>query len=692
MNLFYRFVFNFDRSFSGKARKQLLWLLAGVGGLFIIFYITSFLLGLEVSDFAFNDGNPKSENESGRLFVLTNLFLDSGNMVSVPRKIRVFAFIVSFFGIIFFGGILISVVSNVLERRVERYRNGEVYYPMFDHVIVIGFDPVALSLIRQLCATTDSRKYILVQTMQPADDVRRRILTDVSDTDARRIVVLHGRRNAKEDLEKLYLWKASGIYVVGENDETDHDSINVDCMRRIYYVCRKKLHGTAPVSPLPCYVLFENLSSFTPFQATDITRNWRNYLEFHPMNFYDEWAKRIVVDNCYWREDPKELKKAMEIELPRLDREPINADSQKVVHLVIVGMSRMGVALAVQAAHSLHFPNFLKNPELKTHITFIDPFADIEKDYLIGRYAGLFEINPPHIYEENELSSFALHACNYPENFLDVEFSFVKGRIESDAIRKLLASWANDKENQLLSVAICLNLPPAAIAAGLYLPDEIYENNIPVFVRQEESDALLSLLHKDVGDNEYQRYSHVFPIGMMQNCYTINLENRIRAMAINYVYDYYYETGKEPDSLPDFPELKRLWNTLSAAHQWSNLYHAYSINIKAHAFNIDFSKSEKIDGETLESLSIVEHNRWNVEKLLLGYRKPSAKHLKLFEKEPEAKKKYKNEHFVHTAICPFEQLSSDMKYNDTLITRALPMIVRHAKKLTEIQMQMLCEK
>jgi hypothetical protein len=75
---------------------------------------------------------------------------------------------------------------------------------------------------------------------------------------------------------------------------------------------------------------------------------------------------------------------------PFLDREPITADSDKHVHFVIVGMSQMGVAMGIQAAHICHFPNFVTKG-IKTKITFIDENAEREMNFLQGRYLHLFE-------------------------------------------------------------------------------------------------------------------------------------------------------------------------------------------------------------------------------------------------------------------------------------------------------------
>lgn len=80
-------------------------------------------------------------------------------------------------------------------------------------------------------------------------------------------------------------------------------------------------------------------------------------------------------------------------EYPLLDRESITFDSDKTVHLVILGMSRMGVALGTFAAQLLHFPNFCRGHSKKSRITFIDANADREMDFFRNRYRGLFEIS-----------------------------------------------------------------------------------------------------------------------------------------------------------------------------------------------------------------------------------------------------------------------------------------------------------
>lgn len=62
------------------------------------------------------------------------------------------------------------------------------------------------------------------------------------------------------------------------------------------------------------------------------------------------------------------------------------------------------------------------------------------------------------------------------------------------AIRDLIKEWVHDS-GQVLTIAVCLNYPPQSMAMGLYLPDDVYDENIPVFVRQGNLSALLNMLN-----------------------------------------------------------------------------------------------------------------------------------------------------------------------------------------------------
>lgn len=671
MNLFTRFfALHFDRSFSGKGWKQLVWLSGVILAVFLIIYAISLWFIFPeptVSDYVEGD----SKAPLGRLLQLICLFIDPGNINNVSPSLRWFALLVVVVGLVLFCGMLISVLSNMLERRVERFREGDIVYPLRNHVVIIGFDAMVPTLIQQICAESKYAEcHILIQSVQPASEIRNKIHTELNSENEKRIVILHARRDSTEDLEKLYTTKACEVFLIGETNEHDHDSLNIDCLKKMISIHRKQVGCKV----IPFTVLFEYQTTFAAFQTIDLSAEWREFIEFQPFNFYEDWAKKVLVSQKYV------IPVCNAIEYPNIDREPITFESEKYIHLVIIGMSRMGVALGVEAAHLLHFPNFCRDSKKKTVITFIDQQADDEMNFFRGRYRHFFDISPAYYCDANhpemqDLSPFPSGTNKEDSNFLDIRFEFIKGRAESDFVQNKIGEWANNPD-EILTIAICLNFPPQSIAMGLYLPGIVYDRNIPVFIRQETSSALLEMLSANKKQEALHKYSHIFPFGMLDNCHDLDGLSIQMGQAINYVYDFVARHDSPPHSLPGKQELEDKWNDLSVAHQWSNLYNAYSSGYKLRSVGVTNPHYIDLTEDQVKLLAKVEHNRWNVEKLLLGFRKPTAEELIIIQSSKEKRNEYKNKRFVHQDICPYEQLSDDSKKYDINIMKCLPLIIR----------------
>lgn len=665
------FTLGFDRAFSGRGRKQFAWLV-GILLLFfgVIYLVSWFFTFPEPSDAATPDspqGAGGSDVPMGRLLQLICLFIDPGSVANVTPELRWFSLGVAILGLVLVTGLLISVVSNMLERRVERYREGEIAYPLENHVVVIGFDEMVPMLVRQICSEPRyGNCYILIQSVQPAAKVRNRIHTVLDARQERRILVLHAQRNSTEELEKLCTTHAREIFLIGEANEYDHDSLNIDSLQKIVAIHSKTRHCPR----IPVSVLFEYQTTYAAFQISDLAEEWRKQIDFHPFNFYEEWAKKLLVKRCYEEGTTK-------VEYPTLDREPITRECDQTVHLVIIGMSRMGVALGVEAAQLLHFPNFCRDRRLKSRITFIDAAADEEMNFFRGRYRHYFDLAPSRYRDMTRSDEERILPPNWDygsrTDSLDVEFEFIKGRAETPAVQQLLAEWAGDLKQQL-SIAICLNFPPQAMAMGLYLPDVIYARNIPVFVRQETSSALLDLLNNRRKKEPLNRYSHVFPFGMLANSFDLDRRNMRRAQLVNYIYDYKGTYGTSPSAVPSDHELQQAWDKLPVALQWSNFYCADSVDIKLRSLGFGVTPPMRLTKGQIELLAEVEHNRWNMEKLLLGYRKPTPEE-ELLCRDKAVHKEYKEKRFIHTDIRPYCELAEGTKDYDRCISECLPLVV-----------------
>ena len=661
------FTLRFDRAFSGRGRVQFSWLFGIILFIFGIIYLVScFWVFPESTEHSTSENNIPM----GHLMQLICLFIDPGSVANVAPEMRWFSLGVAILGLLLFTGLLISVVSNMLERRVERYRDGEISYPLENHVVIIGFDEMVPMLVQQICSDSRYKNcFVLIQSVVPASFVRNRIHTVLDVKQERRILVLHAQRNSTEELEKLYTTRAQKVFLIGESNEYDHDSLNIDSLQKIVAIHRKRTNCPR----IPVSVLFEYQTTYAAFQISDLAEEWRKQVDFRPFNFYEEWARKLLVKRCYGEGDTL-------VEYPALDREPITKESEKYVHFVIIGMSRMGVALGVEAAQLLHFPNFCRNRQLKSRITFIDARADVEMNFFRGRYRHYFDLasctyRDIETPEKDRIIPNSIYDNNKTE-FLDIEFEFIKGRAENPALQQLLVDWAKDNERQELSIAVCLNYPPQSMAIGLYLPDKIYDNNIPVFVRQETSSALLNLLNNRFKQDEWNRYSHVYPFGMLTNSFDLDFHNLQRAQLVNYIYDYKGKYKSSPLVCPSENELTTRWKELPVALQWSNLYCADSVDIKLRSLGYDATIPQQLSQEQIELMAEVEHNRWNMEKLLLGYRKPTLEEEHECQ-DKEIRNKYKKAKFIHPDIRPYAELDEDTKEYDRCISECLPMIAKY---------------
>ena len=634
----------FDRTISERGFRQLLWLSVAVAVVFCILLGVSYLI-------PFAENVDDKAEEMGRFMRLVTLFIDPGSIEKVDPTAYVFGIVVALAGLVFMTGFFISVLTNVLDVRVDRFRNGEISYTLTNHVIIIGMDDLVPSLVEQICKSDKFQgSYVLVQSTGDTEEVRSRVHNVLDREYEPRLLFYHGKRNSKEDLKKLNVDKARSVFITGESGEDDRDSMNLEATRLIAEL-RSGDGQEASLKPLPMAVQFEYQTTFSAFQVTDLAGRWREQIDFYPFNFYESWAKKLFVSHCYVHDSES-------IDYPLLDREPITYDSEKTVHLVVLGMSRMGVAIGTFAAHLLHFPNFCRDHSKKTRITFVDANADREMDFFRNRYRGLFEISSAYYkdYTHDDVVEEVLPPTYFSgddSDFLDVEFEFIKGNVESSGIQRYLRDVAS-VEDSLMSIFVCLKEPTHNMVVGLSLPNEVYDRAIPVFIRLKTSEALLTMLNRSGDGGMYSKYSHLYPFGMLENCYDLDYYRLELAQWINHAYVSEEDKKHSP---------AELWRQLPVALQWSNLYTAYSKDFKIRSFpNVLTGSVSETD---IERLCMVEHNRWCLEKLLLGFRKPHAEEqevINLGDMIEEGGKKikisrwYKNR-FIHCDLVPNEQLN-----------------------------------
>ena len=129
----------------------------------------------------------------------------------------------------------------------------------------------------------------------------------------------------------------------------------------------------------------------------------------------------------------------------------------------------------------------------------------------------------------------------------------------------------------------------------------------------------------------------------------------------------------------------RVWDNTVITKRWSNIFSAASIPTKLRCLGFEWDINNQANLPDLSDsqvalLAEIEHNRWNVEELLLGYRPVN----KMEDDEIDAdktKKDYHKKRFIHYDIRPYNTLKIDKhgrKANmyDEIIVRSLPLILK----------------
>lgn len=640
---------------------------------------------------------------------------------------RLYMLLIGIFGVFLLNGILVSAFVSWVEKRSERWKSGELRYDkkrwfqrsfaLDNYVVVIGGNEMVPELVRQiLSADKEVPSYALIMTNRDVSNLRKRIASVLRE-DEKRVVIYYGERTLKEDLSHLQIERANKIYVIGEQLDIEqkgshHDVKNMECVRLMASILKGIVSGKKE-----CRVMFEYQSTFSVFQFTDINKDISEVLDFKPFNYYETWAQKVLI--C------QKLKIDSDYTgyLPLEGMSPITPDSNEAVHLIIVGMSRMGIALGIEAAHIAHYPNFAKHNDKKLHtrITFIDTSAKKEMQFLQGHYKELFAVSRWHYLKADDQdiyyksSSWAcdtdffwhdpLHdadsmspyksndSYSLGEQITDIDWEFIEGDLEMPSIQDYIRYIAQ-KENIRATIAICLPKDNASFAASLYLPDEVYEKGssiVQVLSYQPFGDAMCqSFVNRkkvEKGDPSavsinFNLFGKLKAFGMMDSCYDVEQQKEMESAA-NLFGNVYMNTNKKPNKDAN-KKIIKIGKTL-AAKQWSNVYAAAHLWTKLR--NIEWDEKRKLDDATIDILKELEHIRWNTEQLLLGFAplKPEEqnKMKSLIGSDEFIIKKEENKaNMSHLDICSFDilqQLDKEAIKYDEEMTRILPQIYREIK-------------
>ena len=671
-------------------------ILVGLG--LLVFKYHAYCLMTKAPEYANGDFQPNNVFDAAYYLLFTN-----GGQNLFSGGSHFWGAVITTLGV-FLIAYLTSALTSRSERRVQRYIDGESWYRLRGHIVIFGASDYLYSIISEK-TKADTNQLFLITTTQDVAAIRREVFSFLDKgVDRKNFVFMFGDRTSTEDLSKLSLERAKEVFVIGDSKESDdiesyRDSNNMDCTVAIgeYLSSRKKRQESSIVetitidgikgkirifkddlnSPLlPCHVMFEYQTTFAAFQFCEIPSSIKENIDFRPFNYYDLWARKVMVLG-----QAGEFKYKFLDTLPTLDAngkpQYISENSEQTVHLLILGMTKMGIAMALQAAHVCHFPNFRSdNKDVKdrkrTRITFIDSDVDIERDYFKGRFPSMMSETRTRFMdftnrgrcEKEETQKDYQAWVNNPDyswsgdenGWYDIEWEFIKGRIESDPIQDFIKKSAMDK-NRIVTIAICLPKSHQSIASAMYLPESVYTHCLQILTFQRRSGTIVKhLAETTVQQGETARYKAIVPFGMMDLGYDSTLEDDRRAMMISYVYDSAYsvkeakvdDTGKQLSPVGwdqadpslsrldqpfleysqdddtvycEYPNYRVKWRTKFVYDKLSSSFNANTIASKLRGIKLsEEGCSVSFSEEQLKVLERVEHNRWNIEKMLTGFR------------------------------------------------------------------------
>ena len=398
---------------------------------------------------------------------------------------------------------------------------------------------------------------------------------------------------------------------------------------------------------LICHLLLNDSKTLRMLQTCDLCDKVRQKIDVYPFTMDEVWSRSIV-----------------------LDYEPITVQSEKHVHLVIFGMGDIAEMVAIQAAHIAHYPNYVHNHSLRTRITMVDGQAEQKSEKFIKQYQHLFDNSYYRIVKPSEEKAvIKFHKPMYEgvrEDFVDVEWEFVEAEIWNADVREKLQLWANDKK-QLLTVVMADKDKTKNQSEALLLPQELYKQHVPIYIYNQGT----------------EEYDITLPLVKM-------------AMNVNFIYDQCYNenysqftTRESPSTIKyaveiDTEKRERLWANLSNVKRMSCLYNAMTIPTKMRSIGLeenDWEKFYDISQQDIELLAQVEHNRWSVEELILGFRPCTDEEQEQIARDVATQKDSFKTRKIHYDLRAYKDLRPDktgrgVQVYDICLSSCLPLIAK----------------
>lgn len=454
-----------------------------------------------------------------------------------------------------------AVLLTLLQLFIDRIR---LYLPRLwsSHVIIAGLGSTGIQLVESFKKENRCRHVVIIEN----DESNINIKT----AEAYGAIVLCG--DASDPMMLKHAGIVTARYLIGgcREDETNLDI----AMQASRILDRSFRHET--LGNLKTYIHFADMAFYRLLFSHRLFTTRIERLDIKTFNYFETAARLLMLKYPLDRGKP--------------DWE------QGTVHLIIAGFGAMGEALLLQVAKTVHFANASKKT---LRITILDK----DERVLQNKSAILKTLSM--------------------EKICDIEF--LNRDVENPAVRAGMAEQAN-KKDVTAAIAICLNNEHFSAFCALELSKQV-NTNVPIFLHITKKKGLARFFTGQ-GPNAASlkikpgRVAQIIPFGMPEETSTPEtlIDKKLDILARAVHEDYQEKTGGPVRKWEDLEEWELISNRAQADHisvklRAVNCYSASHPKDPGHPQIHQFSNTE------IETMSKMEHNRWNAERFLTGWKR-----------------------------------------------------------------------
>lgn len=554
---------------------------------------------------------------------LTELMLDPGAFDANAKPAAGFQFGVAMLGAIVFTSLTITTVSNIFSNLAESYRNGESSLRLRNHIVIIGTNQIFYNSLKSILAQNGTK---VILTSLPAKEVRSKISAHLGSDKANKFTIVTGDRRLLSNLERVSYNNAKMVYILGEDNEKDHDAANISCLNNL---CDAKKKNT-----VKCMLEIDSPEVLLLFSQTKLKTDNIEIRCFNP----DE----LIAYELMFGDNPN-----------RLDLEYLEMEDERRHHLIIIGSSSLSTEIAKLFLLVAHYPNF-ETKGIRSKLTIID-----NNDVLnLGLQSNLKEVCHTYEYGTKTISDDSFDEYYY-HDILDFEIHHIKGNMLDNHVYNVLDKLYNEED--ITHIVISSNDTDENFKDSISLPSYFYTDDCPVFVYQPASAEIINADKlPDYYDNLHQFGLSVSLEGKYNEL--SRLANRAVACA-NLVFN---ANAIDPNDITD-DQLDRERTTIDMERA----------NIK-NTIQLIYAIMKHPDKDIYDEIMVrCFHRNWVTWGLLFGI-SMMTKHLRddFYYERPYSRDKtneelrmYKNKYRVHYDMVSFDMLEAESKNYDMAFSK-----------------------